>query len=209
MGAADAARTHTPHESARLFEEAARFQEEAVQLLGELGDEPNRLNAIFVLAWTYYRLGKHDQARAIYDETLREARLTGNEAQEAMSLGALANLAALDEGRIEYAVRLLRQAIRINQRLGDRVMAATNIGRLAYALARAGKAHTAAQLLAASAALIEEVGARPRAWAVEQNEQTGNILRTELGDAAFAEASEEGRKRTLDEAVALALGDVD
>jgi predicted ATPase len=209
MTAADAARGRSPDEATRLFEQAERFQEEAVELLGELGDESSRLNAIFVLAYTYYCLGKHDEALEIYEETLREARLTGNEAQEALSLGALANILGLYEGRIEYAVGLLKQAVRINHRLGDRFGVAMNISRFAHAFARAGKAHTGAQLLAASAALYEEIGARPRPWTVEQNEQTRSILRTQLGEAALAEASEQGRKLTVDEAVALAIGEAD
>ena len=51
------------------------------------------------------------------------------------------------------------------------------------------------------------VGAEP--WVAEMNEMTLNTIRTQLDEAAFAEAWEQGRALTVDEAVALALGEVE
>ena len=42
-------------------------------------------------------------------------------------------------------------------------------------------------------------------WAAKINEETLTTIRTQLDEAAFAEAWEQGRALTLDEAVALAL----
>jgi tetratricopeptide (TPR) repeat protein len=192
-------------ESAQLFQEAERCLEEAVRLLGDLGDDANRLNAHFILAWIYWNLGKREDARTVYEETLREARAAGNKWQEALSLGALANIFGLLEGRIDYAVRLLKEALRINQLLGDRYNGAVNIGRFARALACTGKAKLAAELLAASGVLYEDVGARRRHWAAEQDEKTRAMIHAQLDDAAFNAAWEKGRNLTLDDAVALAL----
>lgn len=57
--------------------------------------------------------------------------------------------------------------------------------------------------------LTEEVGASVPWWAGERNAKTLAVIRTELDDAAFVEAWEQGRALTLDEAVALALGSAD
>jgi predicted ATPase/class 3 adenylate cyclase len=193
-------------ESAELFQEAERCQEEAVRLLGDLGDDANRLNAHFILAWIYWNLGKREHARTVYEETLREARAAGNKWQEALSLGALANIFGLFEGRIDYAVRLLKEALRINQLLGDRYNVAVNLSRFAHALARTGNAQLATELLAASGVLYEDVGARRRHWAAEQDEKTRAMVHAQLDDAAFNAAWEKGRNLTLDDAVGLALG---
>ena len=42
-------------------------------------------------------------------------------------------------------------------------------------------------------------------WVAKMNEETLGVIRSQLDDAAFAEAWEEGRALTIDEAVALAL----
>jgi hypothetical protein len=42
-------------------------------------------------------------------------------------------------------------------------------------------------------------------WMERTNEETLSSIRTQLDEAAFAEAWEQGRKLTADEAVALAL----
>lgn len=53
-------------------------------------------------------------------------------------------------------------------------------------------------------ALLEEVGSHS-GWIQRMNEETIRTIRAQLDEAAFAEAWEEGRKLTADEAVALAL----
>jgi hypothetical protein len=46
-------------------------------------------------------------------------------------------------------------------------------------------------------------------WAGERNAKTLAIIRTQLDEAAFSEAWEQGRALTLDEAVALALDSIE
>ena len=82
-----------------------------------------------------------------------------------------------------------------------------SLSRYANTLAGAGQAKTAAELLAAAEALIEEIGSF--SWVVETNEKTLKELCTQLDDATLAEALERGRRLTLDDAVALALASVD
>jgi hypothetical protein len=79
-----------------------------------------------------------------------------------------------------------------------------NLSRLAETLAVAGRAETAAQLLAAAEALREEIGGS-HSWVIEVNEKTLTQLRMQLDDATLAEARENGRRLTVEEAVAFAL----
>ena len=56
--------------------------------------------------------------------------------------------------------------------------------------------------------LLEEIGARPP-WLTRITDQALSAIRTQLDEAAFADAWEQGRTLTADEAVALALDSFD
>src|SRR4029450_6788975 len=95
-------------------------------------------------------------------------------------------------------------SLRIHTRLGDVLDTAVDLCRFASVLARQGKAGTAARLVAIFESLGEEVGIR-RSGVAAMNETTLATVRTQLDDAAVAEAWQQGRKLTVGEAVALAL----
>lgn len=99
---------------------------------------------------------------------------------------------------------MLGEAYRVNRELGDAYRLPFIVCRFGRTLAAAGMAGTAARVLSSGVALLEEVGASEN-WAASMNEQTLASIRTQLDEAAFAEAWEQGRKLTADEAVALAL----
>jgi tetratricopeptide (TPR) repeat protein len=188
---------------ARDWARAQELFEDSARAFGELGDEHYLLLANQNLAWVCYELGDFARTDALNEDSLRRARAVGNRRIEA---GALVGLSwiARDEGRLEDVRMLLAEAYGIHRDLGERVEVADDLSALARVLAVAGKAGTAARLLARSAALTEEIGAS-QWWTSERNEETLTTIRLQLDDAAFAEAWEEGRRLTLDEAVALAL----
>jgi len=145
-----------------------------------------------------------ERARSLYEDNLRQARATGNERIEARTLGGLATI-AVDEGRIGDALSMLKQSLRIDHDLGERNEVARDLFRIAHALAAEGRAGTAARLLSSSEALREELGGTFPAGAATRNEQALSAIRTQLDEGAFAEAWEQGRALTVDEAVALAF----
>jgi len=53
--------------------------------------------------------------------------------------------------------------------------------------------------------LCEEIGLRLRTWDPEFFDETMAMIRSQLDEAAFAEAWDEGRKLTAEAAVTLAL----
>jgi Predicted ATPase len=186
---------------------AQQLYEESARTFRELGDEHSALLVTRNLASTYGGLGEHDRARELYEDNLRRARATDNERIQASTLGALAMI-AFDQGRIQDAIWMLKESLRIHRHLGDRLDTAVDLCRAARTVAFAGRAGTAARLLSSFAAMREEIGVR-RSSVAEMNEETLTTVRRQLDEAAFAEAWRRGQGLTVDEAVALALDALD
>jgi predicted ATPase/class 3 adenylate cyclase len=182
---------------------ARQLLEESVRVFRELGDEHHTQLATRMLAWAYHGLGDLERARGLLEENLRRARAASNEFSEAGTLSSLAMI-AVDEGRVQDAVSMLKEAHFIWRELGNLIGTVAGLGRLASVLAIAGRAETAARLLSCSETLREEIGHRA-SWLAEMNEETLTAIRMRLDEAAIAEASEQGRKLSVDAAVALAL----
>ena len=170
----------------------------------ELGDEHHTFLATDGLAGVYEDLGDVEHAQLLHEENLRSARSQSNRRVVARSLGQLAAYAH-DEGRFEEAIAMLKESLDILHDLGDRLGIADDFARLARTLAFAGKVETAIRLVPCSEALYEETGRSVASWTAKRNEETLSTVRSQLDDAAFAEAWEEGRALTLGQAVALAL----
>jgi ATP/maltotriose-dependent transcriptional regulator MalT len=177
--------------------------EESIRTFRELGDEHSTLLVTRSLAATCARLGDHQRARALHEENLRRARATRNKRIEASTLGALADI-AVNEDRVEEASSMLEASLRVHRGLGDLLDTAVDLCRFAGVLARKGKAGMATRLISSVEAQGEVIGAR-REVLGELNEKSLANVRTQLDDAAFAAAWEQGRTLTLDEAVALAI----
>jgi hypothetical protein len=99
---------------------------------------------------------------------------------------------------------MLEESHRILRELDDLLLITAGVGRFASVLALAGRAATATQVLSSSTALMEEMGARPP-WFARISRKTLAVIHTQLDDAAFAKAWEQGLTMTAEEAVALAL----
>jgi len=89
--------------------------------------------------------------------------------------------------------------------LGDGLGIGENLGHFARALAVAGRPETAAQILSSSEALYEETGGGVLVRVAKMNAETLDTIRSEIGERALAEALEQGRTLTIDDAIALAL----
>jgi hypothetical protein len=150
-----------------------------------------------------YGLGDRERGQALHEDNLRRARALGNEHIETSTFGALAMI-AVDQGRVDDALSMLKESHRIHRDLGDPIGIVRDLSRVARVLAAVGRAETAARLLSGSMALYEELGASLRPWLAEMNEETLATIRAQLDEAAFSGAWEQGRALTADEAVALA-----
>src|SRR6266540_4169829 len=192
----------------KMFNEGRQRFEASARAFSKVGDANYSLFAKRLLAWMFNELGDRERARALHEQNLAQARAQHARAIEATTLGALASY-AVDEGRTEDAFALATASLRADSELGARDGIAQQLCRCAGAHALAGRMATAAQLIACSEALFEEWGQAFPKWIADENEETLARIREQLDDETFAEAWEKGRKLTIEEAVALALGDGD
>ena len=183
---------------------AVALLEESVERFEELGSDQDVLLAVRNLAGVYHDAGDLRRAGALHERNLVRAREIRDVRTEAMSLGQLAMI-AVDEGRVAEAIPMLRAQIRLWRDLGQKLPLAISLCRLALAIAVAGDARTAARLLSASHALLDDQ--LPGTTEVAKiNNRTLQAAHAQLDEADFAEAWESGRRLTADEAVALAMG---
>jgi hypothetical protein len=115
---------------------------------------------------------------------------------------------AVDEDRLEEAATLMKEGLGILRDAGDLLMCVAAVCRTARVLSLAGRPRPAALVLSSASVLLEEIGARPP-WLTRITDEALSAIRTELDEAAFAVAWEQGRTLTADEAVALALESLD
>jgi len=185
------------------FGAAQELFAESVHTFQDLGDEHLTMVATFNLAWMCDELGDKRRSAALHEQNLRQAREAGNPRIEALSLTALADRKALP-GDLQEALSMLHDDYLIVREVGDRVEAADILSRFAALLASTGKAATAARLLSCNQAEREQFGGT-RFWVTSRNDETLALIRAQLDDAAFAEAWDEGKHLSVEEAVALAV----
>ena len=194
------------HDDTRDMAAARDRMAEAAELFERIGDRHYGLIATHNQGWILGDLGDREGERRIHEESLRMARERGNASIEADALAQL-GMAAGAEGRLDDAVRLLREAIKIDHPRGMIEYLATNFGRLAYWLVRRGEYDDAARLIENEPRFIAELGGRMPWWAQERHDETVAALREKMGEEALSRARADGRSLSVDETVALALGE--
>ena len=190
------------------FATARPLVEDSVRRFRELGDEHRALQATRSLAWCNLELGEIDQAKRLYQELLEGARAVGDRHMEARALGSFAVFAS-DEGRHRDALALLEQAYRIDREFGDPSETATELIRFARALAIADRPQVAAILLSCAEAMREDIGMVLPGYVEEFRVEAETRARGLLDEDSFAEAWEQGRKLTEQDAVSIALAALD
>lgn len=182
---------------------ARAYFEESLTLFRELGEKHYALVAADGVAWTSGELGDLELRKIGHEDVLRDARAQQDWTIVAAELEQLARFAR-NEGQIERSLSMLAEALRIKRDLELPGQIVESLCRYAETLALAGRGTTAAELLAASEVILEEVGGS-FSWVVETNESTLAEIRTQLDDTTLTDALERGRRLTVDDAVALAL----
>jgi hypothetical protein len=147
-----------------------------------------------------------EQARALHEDNLRVARETTNPRIEASTLGALSRF-AVNQGRLDDAVEMLSDSLRLHQGLGDLLDTAVDLCHSAAVLSNVRKPAVAAEILASFEGFRDEVGVRGP-FLAEMNRETLTSIHAQIDEAAFSEAWERGRPLTSDEALALALAEL-
>jgi DNA-binding CsgD family transcriptional regulator len=107
-------------------------------------------------------------------------------------------------GDLQRAIALDRETIQIWHDLGDWWRLSRTINELGIVMERTGQFEYATELLGASEAMREQLGAAFMPLLVPAWDRALANLHNNLSDAAFAVAWEAGRSLTLDELMALA-----
>jgi predicted ATPase/class 3 adenylate cyclase len=183
--------------------EAQRLLEAAVEAFDQLGDVHHAIAATRSLAWTYHERRDLETARRLHEANLGRAREAHFKEMEAITLGVLADI-AVDQGRISDATDLVREALLGSRDLGDTNEVLTEVCRVAFVLVASNSPAIAARLLSGAEALREEMGTAT-SWITSMNQDTLELIRSQLDEDSLAEAWERGRSLTLEAAVELAL----
>jgi predicted ATPase/class 3 adenylate cyclase len=186
------------------YTHAAQIFEDCIGLFQELGDDTRALFSSRLLGWMYEELGQYDRARRLQEGNLERARALGDRQMEGQTLTALAYLARVD-GRFADAIAMLEDALRIDRDQGALLQTSFDLCRFARALVDIGDGERAGVLLGAAEAIREEIGAGWAPWLATTVEETRAHALGQLGEAAFAEAWEEGKTLAADAAIAFAL----
>ena len=185
------------------LEGARRHMEDSVRTFREVDDEHYTLTASRTLAWIWQQLGDYERARALNEANLLQARALDDKLNRWWSLFYLAGLVTR-EGRYREALASLEEGHRVASDLGDPGMVDMTLIRIAEVLARAERATVAVRLLSFAETIHEEHPFTYPVWFAKAEDDAMTRCHAVLDDAVFAEAWEEGRNLTADEAVALA-----
>jgi len=183
---------------------ATALQEESAALYRRLGDERKLAVVLNNLGYRLFIQGEHEQGRLLSEEALSLARRLGDRTGMQLPLINL-GLAAFLEARYDDALPCYREALRLAQELGYVVPRIYALDGLAAVLAATGEAERAAAINAAVEASAERTGVSLEPLEQQIHEQTVEVAREALSEAAFAAARETGSRLTIDEAAARAL----
>jgi predicted ATPase/class 3 adenylate cyclase len=187
------------------WEAALPLCERSVERMREVGDEHRALQALQGLALSYWYTGNLEEARRVAQELLEGAKAAGDRFMESSGRFALA-LVARDEGRLADALALLQETISFASEFGSPVRVSLDLLAVASVLVRAGDPETAARLVGCAEARRREADVEyPIAAQRELRDQTEELAREALGDAAYDAAWEAGLRLSADEAITLAL----
>ncbi|MGQ0549973.1 MAG: ATP-binding protein [Armatimonadota bacterium] len=183
---------------------ACGYAEQSVAISREVGNRLSLCHALFVLANSRLSLGHADEARALYQESLALARELGDQRGVAFALSGLGDVARV-QGDYPTASQMYTEGITAFAGLGERLNVADSLERLAALALACGQMAGAVRIAGAATAIREAIGAAP--VPVLQVEVTAGLAaaREALGENAYADAWAEGRRMTLEEAVACAL----
>jgi predicted ATPase/two-component SAPR family response regulator len=186
------------------MERSRALLEESLQLYRELGDKVGIGSVLAHLAMVFLRNGDCAQAARYFEEALSLSRETGHRHSGYLSLR---NLALMTRGNHLRAAELYAEALGLAVELGDKADIAYCLEGLAGVATSRGDLERATSLFGASEALLETVGTPlyPHAQDRSSIERTLRVLRSRLGETAFAAAWEDGRLMAPEQAVAYAL----
>jgi non-specific serine/threonine protein kinase len=184
------------------------FVEEGLALFRQLDDKPGIAGALNIIGEIARFNGDYHRARIVYGESFA----IGQEVGDLRRIYAVtSNLAfvAMHEGNYAHAIGLNQKVLRLCLGMNNRNDLASVLHHLCIILALAGQSDRAARLFGTSEVSLKHLGAFFDPADQPEIESGIAAMRAQLGEEAFEAALAEGRKMTLEQAVADALDDIE
>jgi predicted ATPase len=188
------------------FTGACQLFSESLSLYRDAGDRWGAAGALLGVAVANYRQGDAPQAVALLEESLSLFNEVGDRRSAALAALNLAD-ALRDSGDLTQAGVHYRDALTEFGAAEDRALVAEGLLGLARLLVRERRFEHAARLLGAASALAHDADpdSPQESFQPAILEAEGTVIRSQLGNDAFAAAWDAGRSLSLDEAVQVAL----
>jgi predicted ATPase/Tfp pilus assembly protein PilF len=187
-------------------EKAAALWEQSLVLARKTGDTWSISWALRDLGWLALVEGDFERAAAKYEETLKIDRDLRDKTGVLMSLTNL-GWAFLHQNNYELARALFGEGLQLSREMGAMIAIAECLEAMAGVAAARKDAERTALLWGAADALREEIGVPLYEAELPLHEPYRTFARSELDEAAFGAAFEEGRNMAPQEAIAYALTD--
>jgi tetratricopeptide (TPR) repeat protein len=199
-------------------DQASALYDAALALAREMGDRLNMAWMLIRLSELAYLKGDDTRARALLEESLQHHQALGQEQGIAL-VRVCQGYIAHRQVELEQMAGCFAESLAIYGRFGNSWgIAVSLIGSAGTILARGERlgpgtmmlwdeSRRAARLLGAADALLEAAGARLTGAHRVAYAWTQSAARAQFDDRAFADAREEGRTMTLEQAIAYALSD--
>ncbi len=186
------------------YTSARALNEESLALMRELGDKSGTSYSLMSFGAVALLLGDYTEAHALLEESLALGRELGDKSGISYSLNSL-GLVAAEQGDYTGARALHSKSLALRMDLGDKKGIAASLAGLGGVAVRVGDAERGTKLLGAVEMLLQSISAvlyredrLPYERSVEQ-------AREVLGEEEFEKAWQEGRARSMEEAVEYGL----
>ena len=147
--------------------------------------------------------GEPERAQRLYEEALALARDMEDSFRMAACLESIGAL-AIDQGETEWAREALSEGLETAQSGGYRKLIAGLLEQFAGLVALEGRPARAAKLYGAAQALREELGAPRPAEEVEHYQAQLDRARSQVGEAEWSAAWDDGQGMELAQAISYA-----
>jgi predicted ATPase/DNA-binding XRE family transcriptional regulator len=189
------------------YDEARAMLEEGLALHRQLAEKSSIALSLNSLGTVISAQGHKAEARALIEESLAIRREQGDKVGTGIVLHNLGSVAC-DMGDYAAARQFHMESLAVNQELGNKRSIALCLEGLAKVAWLQGQAEEAVRLYGAADVLRETIGSPPSAHMRAGYEVMLAALRSQLGEARFASTWNQAHSVSLEEAVALASGDV-
>jgi tetratricopeptide (TPR) repeat protein len=183
---------------------AMPIAEASLSLFREMEHKPGIAQTLNIIGELARISGDDERAKHAYEDCLDVCRQTGEALRARYNYVNLAYIAQ-HEGDHERALDLVRQAFKLSSERQDTRDIASFLVVFAGSIAALGELRRATQLIGASEASLERMGAFHQPTDMPEIDRIISEVRAKLDEATFQAARVEGRKMSLEQAVANAL----